>query len=65
MGSPLVRILMDRDGGFVYWEGGTFLSSAEFYHLEPDDSLIVRLRNTGTTWSISLPYGPPTINMSP
>ncbi len=65
--SPKARILVSSSNTFVYWTGGTQGSSAENVLLDVDDALIVYTRKTMTnlTWSPSLPYVAPTINMTP
>jgi len=69
LAAPKVRILMDQNGQFVFWSGGPFLQSAEFYRFEVDDTHIVRRRATGSNavaqWNIELPYPSPGITMNP
>jgi len=67
MAAPTVRILMNASGQFVYWTGGSRGASAENYTLQPDDALIIyTVKSTNNwTWTPSLPYPPPTREMSP
>jgi len=66
LAAPAVRILMDGNGQFVFWSGGPFKQSAEFYHFEVDDTVIVRIRDdTSLVWDVELPYPQPTININP
>lgn len=65
LASPKARILMNKDGLFQFWTGGTGL--AEDYILEPDDAIVIHTRRSPSnwTWNITLPYPPPTVYMDP
>jgi uncharacterized repeat protein (TIGR01451 family) len=64
LGSPRVRILMDGNGQFVYWSGGS--GSAENYEMDVDDAIIVYTRTSSNDlmWNLTLPYDPPNININ-
>jgi len=63
--TPQYRILMNANGQFQFWSGGSGI--ADNMLLEPDDALIVYTRKATTnfTWNISLPYPVPNDQISP
>jgi hypothetical protein len=63
--SPDYRILMDKDGTFKYWFGGS--GSAENHIIEPDDALIIytKMSTENFIWDVTLPYPEPTLYMTP
>jgi len=67
LAAPKVRILMNANGQFVYWSGGPFLQSAEFYHFDVDDTIIIYTRQSiqNMIWSNEPPYALPTKNFTP
>lgn len=65
MQTPLYRILLNSEGNFQYWSGGTGL--ANDLQLDPDWALLVYTKKTLTnlTWQVTLPYANPTCEMAP
>jgi len=66
LASPKIRILMNANDEFVFWQGGPFLQSAEDFALDVDDALIIYTQRSMSnfTWSINLPYPTPTTKMN-
>jgi hypothetical protein len=65
LASPQTRILMNDQGQFVYWSGGS--GSAENYRFDVDDAIILYTRRSSDTihWTLTLPYPAPTTDFSP
>ena len=65
MQTPLYRILLNANGQFQFWSGGSGL--ADDFMLDPDLALIIYTRKSTSnfTWNVCLPYPEPTVNMSP
>lgn len=57
LAAPKARILMNAEGGFVFWTGGTFLGSAEEYELDWLDTLVVYTGRSASNlvWTIDVP----------
>ena len=65
MQTPLFRILLNANGQFQYWSGGSGV--ADELMLEPDYALILYTRKSTNDfiWNLTLPYPEPTVTISP
>ncbi|HMO49678.1 MAG TPA: SdrD B-like domain-containing protein [Kiritimatiellia bacterium] len=63
--APIYRILMNSQGQFQYWTGGSGV--ADHLILEPDYAIIIYTRKSlnAWTWNVLLPYSCPTVYMDP
>ena len=56
--APRARILMDGNGGFVFWTGGDFLGSAESFEINNGDTVGIETRRSTQPIVWTVPFVP-------